>query len=149
IAATNKNVESEIAEGRFREDLYYRLNVVPVTLPPLRARREDIPLLIERFVFELSKGAGFPRKPFTPEAVDVMQRGEWPGDVRELRNMVERLLILSSGKEVTDADVQRGMAPSHDGPIGDLVNSATFETFKEDAERQFLIAKLTENGWNV
>jgi two-component system nitrogen regulation response regulator NtrX len=149
IAATNKNVEQEIAEGRFREDLYYRLNVVPVTLPPLRARREDIPLLIDRFVFELSKGAGFPRKPFAPEAVELLQRGDWPGNVRELRNMVERLLILSSGKDVTAVDVQRGLGPSEDGPIGDLVHSATFETFKEDAERQFLVAKLAENNWNV
>jgi two-component system nitrogen regulation response regulator NtrX len=149
IAATNKAVAAEIAAGRFREDLYYRLNVVPVSVPPLRARRDDIPLLVERFVSELTRTAGFPRKTFASDAVDALQRSEWPGNVRELRNTVERLLILSPGAQVTLADVQQAAGPHADGPMGDLANCATFEVFKEEAERTFLTAKLAENAWNV
>jgi two-component system nitrogen regulation response regulator NtrX len=149
VAATNKAVEAEIAAGRFREDLYYRLNVVPVSVPPLRARREDIPLLVERFVSELTRTAGFPRKTFASDAVDALQRSDWPGNVRELRNTVERLLILSPGAQVTLADVQQAAGPHADGPMGDLANCATFEVFKEEAERTFLTAKLAEHAWNV
>src|SRR5262249_18411028 len=96
IAATNKSVDEEIAEGRFREARYYRLNVVPIAVPPLRARREDIPLLVDRFVAELGTPAGLARRRFSPEAVTALAARDWPGNVRELRNAVERLLILAS-----------------------------------------------------
>jgi two-component system nitrogen regulation response regulator NtrX len=149
IAATNKTLPDEIAAGRFREDLYYRLNVVPIPVPPLRARREDIPLLVERFVAELSQFDGLPAKQFEPAAVELLQGREWPGNVRELRNAVERLLILTSGPAVSDADVRRALREGQEPGIGELAGARTFETFKSEAEKAFLIAKLEENDWNV
>jgi two-component system nitrogen regulation response regulator NtrX len=149
IAATNKTLPDEIAAGRFREDLYYRLNVVPILVPPLGARREDIPLLVERFVAELSQFDGLPAKRFEPAAVELLQGREWPGNVRELRNAVERLLILTSGPTVSDADVRRTLRESQEPGLGELAGVRTFETFKAEAEKAFLISKLEENDWNV
>src|ERR1700755_495624 len=107
LAATNKNVEHEIAEGRFREDLYYRLNVVPIHVPPLRERREDIPSLIAHFVNVLTSREGVAPRAVAPEAVDRLAQLDWPGNVRELRNTIERLLILSSGPRISGEDVAR------------------------------------------
>jgi len=153
VAATNKDLEEEIGEGRFREDLFYRLNVVPITVPPLRERLEDIPALIEHFVATLSGGAGVAPRSVTPDGVKALQRRSWPGNVRELRNAIERLLILAAGKQITAADVER-LLPSGDagaaaGVAPDAARAPTFEHFKQDAERAFLLAKLREHGWNV
>ncbi|MDE5606469.1 MAG: sigma-54 dependent transcriptional regulator [Bacteroidales bacterium] len=106
VAATNKRLETEIAEGRFREDLYHRLSVVKLRMPPLRERPEDIPLLVESFVTELS--ADLDKKPLTfkKEALQVLQKQPWPGNIRQLRNVVERLLIFCEGA-VTAADVEK------------------------------------------
>src|SRR3954464_8465293 len=101
IAATNKEVESEIAAGRFREDLYYRLNVVPIHVPPLRERREDIPLLVGHFIAQLAGPGGLAPRAMSDDAVARLSQLEWPGNVRELRNTIERLLILSSGPRIT------------------------------------------------
>ena len=149
IAATNKALGTEIAAGRFREDLFYRLNVVPIAIPALRARREDIPLLVERFVAELVQLGGLPLKTFHPEALAALQERDWPGNVRELRNAAERLLILTPGDTVSAADVHRIVREAADSPIGDLAGCQTFESFKLEAEKAFLVAKLTENDWNV
>jgi two-component system nitrogen regulation response regulator NtrX len=151
LAATNKNLEEEIAAGRFREDLFYRLNVVPLTVPPLRERREDIPLLIAHFVGQLSEHEGVMPRVFDQEAIDTLARMEWPGNVRELRNTVERLLILASGPKVTIQDVERlvGRAASEPSALGALASIRTFEEFKDAAERAFLLAKLREFDWNV
>ena len=152
LAATNKNLEEEIADGRFREDLFYRLNVVPITVPALRERLEDVPALVEHFVATLSAGAGVAARPITPEAIKALQRRPWPGNVRELRNAIERLLILAAGKQITAADVER-LLPSPDGMASELspevARAPTFENFKQDAERAFLLVKLREHGWNV
>ncbi|HEX6057556.1 MAG TPA: sigma-54 dependent transcriptional regulator [Gemmatimonadaceae bacterium] len=151
LAATNKNLENEIAEGRFREDLYYRLNVVPVHVPPLRERREDVPLIAQHFVNVLSEREGMAPRALTPDALARLQEYDWPGNVRELRNTVERLLILSSGPRVTGADVDRlvGRRGVEQTSMGSLTEIKTFEEFKEAAERAYLLHKLREFDWNV
>ena len=151
IAATNKDLEHEIAEGRFREDLYYRLNVVPINVPPLRDRREDIPQLVAHFTERLTRHEGMPPRAFAEDAVKRLSEYDWPGNVRELRNTVERLLILSSGPRISAADVERlvGKRATEQTSLGSLVECRTFEEFKDAAERAFLLAKLRESNWNV
>jgi two-component system, NtrC family, nitrogen regulation response regulator NtrX len=153
IAATNKSPETEIAAGRFREDLYYRLNVVPISVPPLRDRREDIPLLLRYFAATLAEREGATPRRFSDEAVQQLTAHDWPGNVRELRNTVERLLILSSGPEVSAADVDRLVGRVREsgltGSEAHVFTAATFESFKEQAERAFIQAKLREFDWNV
>ena len=151
IAATNKAVEDEIAAGRFREDLYHRLNVVPIHVPPLRERREDIPMLVHHFADKAVDEQRLPRRGFSPEALEALSRLDWSGNVRELRNTVERLLILGRSGDVTAADVERLVGGAHPGDAlsGDILGAATFAEFKERAERAFILAKLRENDWNV
>jgi two-component system, NtrC family, nitrogen regulation response regulator NtrX len=155
IAATNKRLDLEIAAGRFREDLLYRLNVVPIEVPPLRARRGDIPQLVRHFVEELGRATGLPARGFDDGALERLSQHEWPGNIRELKNAVERLLILAPAATVTGADVERiaagtGGGPQHAAADGNaLFQAATFEEFKLAAERAFLVAKLQEHDWNV
>ena len=159
VAATNKDLTAEIAAGRFREDLLYRLNVVPIEVPPLRARRGDIPQLIEHFADQLTEQAGLQPKRFDPDAVKRLAAYDWPGNIRELRNAVERLLILANGPVVTGEAVERiaglgqgegGDARRTDGLAGaPWTRAATFEEFKQIAERTYILAKLQENDWNV
>jgi two-component system nitrogen regulation response regulator NtrX len=151
LAATNKNLETEIAEGRFREDLFYRLNVVPIHVPPLRERREDIPLLVAHFVGLLTRREGVAPRTIAPEAVDRLAQLDWPGNVRELRNTIERLLILSAGPRITAEDVARlvGTRDAEQAGLGSLLECKTFEEFKHAAERAFLLAKLRAYDWNV
>lgn len=149
ITATNKQLEDEIAAGRFREDLFYRLNVVPIEVPPLRNRRADIPRLVDKFASDLVRSSAVGPKVFTKDAIKALQQREWPGNIRELRNTVERLLILSAGQEVQASDVLRLAAGAADMAVGNLAACQTFDEFKETAERAFLEAKLAANGWNV
>jgi two-component system nitrogen regulation response regulator NtrX len=151
IAATNKKLEEEIAAGRFREDLYYRLNVVPVAVPPLRERREDIPLLVEHFLAQLARHDGVVPRGIDSAAIERLAQLSWPGNVRELRNTIERLLILSTGPRVTVADVDRlvGVRASALGGLGALEECTTFEEFKLASEHAFLLAKLRQHDWNV
>jgi two-component system, NtrC family, nitrogen regulation response regulator NtrX len=151
LAATNKNLEEEIPAGRFREDLFYRLNVVPIHVPPLRERREDIPLLVAYFVDQLTRREGVAPRTIAPEAVERLQQLDWPGNVRELRNTIERLLILSSGTRITGDDVTRlvGRRDPEQAGLGSLLECKTFEEFKHAAERAFLLVKLREQDWNV
>jgi len=150
LAATNKDLEAEIAEGRFREDLLYRLNVVPIEVPALRERTEDIPALVAHFAEQLAASAGVPGRRFADDAVRRLQTRSWPGNIRELRNAVERGLILASGKVVTVADIDHllpGAATASPGE--DDSGSQTFETFKQEAEKNFLVQRLREHDWNV
>jgi two-component system nitrogen regulation response regulator NtrX len=151
LAATNKTLEEEIAAGRFREDLYYRLNVVPLHVPPLRDRREDIPLLAQHFVNLLSQRDGIASRMLDSSALETLQRYDWPGNVRELRNAIERVLILSAGPRITAADVSRltGTRPPDASGLGSLLEIKTYEEFKNAAERAFLLHKLREMDWNV
>jgi two-component system nitrogen regulation response regulator NtrX len=151
IAATNKKLETEIAEGRFREDLYYRLNVVPIQVPPLRERREDIPLLVDHFLAQFARNDGVAPRSMDVAAIERLTAFDWPGNVRELRNTIERLLILAPGPRVTAADVERltGARASATGGLGGLEDSASFEAFKLAAERAFLAVKLRQHDWNV
>jgi two-component system nitrogen regulation response regulator NtrX len=151
LAATNKDLEEEIKGGRFREDLFYRLNVIPLHVPPLRERREDIPMLAQHFLQTIAKESALKQRPFSDEAVLRLQRMDWPGNVRELRNTIERLLILAGGAAVTEDDVDLlvGGNMKGGGLSGDLLGCQTFSEFKEAAERAFIIQKLRENDWNV
>jgi two-component system nitrogen regulation response regulator NtrX len=151
ITATNKNLETEIAAGRFREDLYYRLNVVPIHVPPLREHREDIPALVDYFIAVLSEREGIPPRRMTEGALERLKSLDWPGNVRELRNTVERLLILASGPDILAKDVDRlaGARTADDTGLGNLTQCRTFEEFKDAAERAYLLGKLREFDWNV
>lgn len=151
IAATNKTLESEIAAGKFREDLYYRLNVVPIHVPPIRERREDIPILAQYFAATLSAREGIPPRTFTPDALERLTSLDWPGNVRELRNTVERLLILAPDSQISARDIDRlaGQRALDDAGLATLTQCRTFEEFKDAAERAFLLNKLREFDWNV
>jgi two-component system nitrogen regulation response regulator NtrX len=150
LAATNKDLDIEIAEGRFREDLLYRLNVVPIDVPALRERTEDIPALVAFFAEQLASSAGVPGRKFADDAVRRLKSRSWPGNIRELRNAVERALILASGKTITAADIDHLLpGPVVVGGPADASESQTFETFKLEAEKQFLTQKLKEHDWNV
>jgi len=151
LAATNKQLEEEIANGRFREDLYYRLNVVPITVPALRERREDIEQLVVYFLQQFAARDGLPARDITDEALRRLAELEWPGNVRELRNTVERLVILASAATIGVGDVDRlvGKRAAEPAGLGTLLECATFEEFKVAAERTFLLAKLRAFDWNV
>jgi two-component system, NtrC family, nitrogen regulation response regulator NtrX len=148
LAATNKDLEFEIGEGTFREDLLYRLNVVPIEVPALRERKQDIPALVAYFAQQLAANAGVPGRKFAEEAVKRLQARVWPGNIRELRNAVERALILASGKTVTAADIDQ-LVPNVTLATAGEGGRHTLETFKLDAEKKFLIQSLREHDWNV
>jgi two-component system, NtrC family, nitrogen regulation response regulator NtrX len=151
VTATNRDLQKEVAGGAFREDLFYRLNVVPIHVPPLRERREDIPSLVAHFVNVLTNREGVAPRTMASEAVQRLAQLDWPGNVRELRNTIERLLILSSGPRITADDVTRlvGARDPEQAGLGSLLECKTFEEFKHAAERAFLLAKLREYDWNV
>ena len=156
LAATNKDLPAEIAAGRFREDLFHRLNVFPVSLPPLRERPGDIPGLVSHFMNEWCRDNG--RRPPVMEAgaLALLQAREWTGNVRELRNTIERLLILGEGSAVDAAQVEAVLAPQAGATARpeDAVESVAPEAtslreFRDAAERAWLVRKLREHNWNV
>jgi len=154
IAATNKNLEEEIEAGRFREDLYFRLAVIPIHVPPLRERPEDIPQLVRHYIDYFSRENNTRAKRITPAALEGLQRYRWKGNVRELRNTVERLIIMTSGDTIDITDlpaVLRSSGANHAkaGADADQIKAGTLREFKDNAERAFLVAKLRENGWNI
>ncbi len=151
IAATNKELEREIDEGGFREDLFYRLNVVPIHVPPLRERRDDIPMLVQHFTDIMTQREGMSPRSFETAAIERLQSFSWPGNVRELRNTVERLLILASGDSVRAEDVDfLATGRSGGGGLGgELMSTESFSDFKDGAERAYILQKLRENDWNV
>ena len=149
LAATNKQLDEEIEAGRFREDLFYRLNVVPIEVPPLRNRTDDIADLVEHFVARLAARGGMPSRRFLPDAIRALQARPWPGNIRELRNAVERLLILAPRREIVAEDVDRLLPDGGRAGLHVLPGGGTFEEFRQQAEREFLVAKLRQFHWNV
>ncbi|MEX2526479.1 MAG: sigma-54 dependent transcriptional regulator [Gemmatimonadota bacterium] len=151
VAATNKNLEEEIRAGGFREDLFYRLNVVPIHVPPLRERRGDIPELVQHFLERIRQADQLPARKLHPEAMKRLTHLNWPGNVRELRNTVERLVILASGDEIGPQDVDAlAGAPAGDPGLGVRFLSAdSYAEFRDQAERAFLLHKLRAHDWNV
>jgi two-component system nitrogen regulation response regulator NtrX len=168
IAATNKNLEEAIQRGEFRDDLYFRLNVIPILVPPLRERRQDIPSLVQHFARRTSDEHNLKPKRFDPAAMETLQQYRWRGNIRELRNTVERLMIMAPGDVIRVQDLPvplrdddgATVTPSPAGsigvatPRGEVVSTpaaagGTLREFKEAAERAFLVEKLREHGWNI
>jgi two-component system nitrogen regulation response regulator NtrX len=170
VAATNKNLDEAIQRGEFREDLYFRLNVIPIVVPPLRERRDDIPLLVRHFAKRIGDEHNLKPRRFDARAMETLQRYRWRGNIRELRNTVERLMIMTSGETVQLADLPpdiRGNAPGQP-PSADTVSAGlasagpaaaalptgtppagTLREFKDTAERAYLVQKLRESNWNI
>jgi two-component system nitrogen regulation response regulator NtrX len=148
IAATNKNLEVEIREGRFREDLFYRLNVIPCQVPALRERAEDIPSLIKHFSEQFAREGGYRHKLFSDHAIERMRQHTWPGNVRELRNFIERIYILTPGEFVDVHDLKFAGLPSLDRDSGadDISN---FREARAKFEREYLLKKIAENKGNI
>ena len=152
VAATNRDLLAEVDAHAFREDLYHRLSVILVHVPPLRERRDDIPAIAEYLLGQVARRNGLPAKTVAPDALDRMKRLDWRGNVRELRNVVERLLILSEGDTVVAADVDRYVRPggAPTDPFAALLDEYDqFADFRDQAERIFIEKKLAEFGWNV
>src|SRR5438477_2330049 len=149
IAATNKDLSEEIRAGRFREDLYYRLNVIPIRTPPLRERRDDIPVLAEHFAALFSQEHNKHPKKFTPTALRALQDAPWRGNVRELRNMIERLVIMVPSDSIDITDLPAEFFRAATEIITSSMQLATLQAFKDEAEKAFILAKLREHGWNV
>jgi len=167
IAATNKDLEEEIAAGRFREDLYFRLSVIPIHAPPLRERLEDIPSLVAHFSAQFSRENNRRPARFSLQAIEAMKQARWRGNVRELKNVVERLIIMSERDVIEGADVRAVVrtadggeprattGPGHSAPSAPGAgtppssSAGTLREFKETTERAWLVDKLRENAWNI
>jgi two-component system nitrogen regulation response regulator NtrX len=166
IAATNKNLQEEIRKGAFREDLFFRLNVIPFHVPPLRERREDIPLLVRHFMAEISQDYGRRPKSITPEAVELLSTLPWPGNVRELANILERLVIMTTGDVIDARHVPAPLFHAAPGPVeaalaaaapaaavvparGGAGDFASLADAREDFERRYIWKKYQECGGNM
>jgi two-component system, NtrC family, nitrogen regulation response regulator NtrX len=163
IAATNKNLEKEIEKGTFREDLFFRLSVIPVFVAPLRERADDIPLLVRHFMGLFARENNFRPRRITPAAMEALQRHRWKGNIRELRNTVERTMIMAPGEVIDVGDLPESVrAESRPAAVVESDNgdegrplaaggaaAGTLREFKEASERSFLVQKLRENGWNI
>ena len=170
IAATNKDLEEAISRGEFREDLFFRLNVIPIVVPPLRERREDIPQLVQHFARLTSEEHNLKPKKFEAAAMDALQRYRWRGNIRELRNTVERVMIMSPAEvvrhddlpgEIRSGESRVATAPAPDtraaapagasaaAPASSTPPASTLREFKDAAERAYLVQKLRDNNWNI
>jgi len=158
LAASNKDLEKEIGKGQFREDLYYRLNVVPIVVPPLRERREDIPALVRHFMKTHVEEQGLRMKDVSPEAMAVFQQYEWPGNIRELRNLIERLMIMVPGFviEASQATLSlqgrtAGVAPAGNQTPNSLLTKSydSLRDARNAFEKEYISRKLREHHWNI
>ncbi|SEM53855.1 two-component system, NtrC family, nitrogen regulation response regulator NtrX [Syntrophus gentianae] len=153
LAATNKDLEKEMEEGRFRQDLFYRLNVIPLSVPPLRNRKEDIPLLVERFLNDYALKEGEPKKVLGEDAIALLMEHSWPGNVRELKNFIERLAILSTSNVISARDIPPLPKEGHKvEPFRDFgldFAAGSFREAKMDFEKSYLAKKLREFEGNI
>ena len=156
VSSTSRNIEAEIAAGRFREDLYHRLSVVPMRVPPLAERREDIPDLVHYFMEQISLATGLPKRVIGEDAMAVLQSHDWPGNVRQLRNNVERLMILAGGDP--DAVITASMLPQDVGSMvpampngngGEQLMGLPLREAREVFEREYLVAQISRFGGNI
>lgn len=149
ISATNKDLQKEIEKGNFREDLFHRLNVIPIHIPPLRERKEDIPLLVEHFSKIICEKNKFPQKAWSEDAINTLAGLTWKGNIRELRNFVERVVIMVPSSIITSKEINPFL-PGSNSQIDEILNiSNTFQEFKEKAEKAFILKQLLANGWNI
>ena len=150
ITATNKNLSDEIKKGAFREDLFYRINVIILNAPPLRDRKEDIPLLAEHFLNEVIREQGLKDKRLTDQSIELMKGYDWPGNVRELRNLMERVAIMTAGDRINPADLSI-IAGAQQQNVSTLINAGTgsLKDARAGFERYFILEKLRENKWNI
>jgi two-component system nitrogen regulation response regulator NtrX len=152
LAATNKDLTAEIRAGRFREDLYFRLNVVPIFVPPLRDRQEDIPLLADHFMAMLAREYGRRPKTFEADAVLALQQYAWPGNVRELRNVVERLMIMVPGDRISSRDLtflDQGVLAGPEAPARSPATTASLHDARDQFERDFILRALSAQQGNI
>ena len=156
VSSTSRNIEAEITAGRFREDLYHRLSVVPIRVPPLAERREDIPDLVTYFMEQISQSTGLPQRKVGGDAMAVLQSHDWPGNVRQLRNNVERLMILAGGEP--DAPISASMLPQDVGSMvpampngngGEQLMGLPLREARELFEREYLLAQINRFGGNI
>jgi two-component system nitrogen regulation response regulator NtrX len=149
LSATNRDLQAEIKAGRFREDLYHRLSVVPIDVPPLDTRREDIPALVRHFTARLATQDGLAPKHVTDEALTLLQTLDWPGNVRQLKNMVERMLIIAEGPEIGVEDVMPSSGEGTGGGLASMVATLPLREAREVFEREYLIAQINRFGGNI
>ena len=149
IAATNKDLLEEIEKEKFREDLYHRLNVIPINIPPLRERKDDIPILVDSFSQDITLKHKKPSVNFLEDAIKLLQEMSWSGNVRELKNIIERIIIIIDKREIERADIEFLLKPGQ-ATMDDIIEeSNSFQEFKEKAERAFILKQLNENNWNI
>jgi DNA-binding NtrC family response regulator len=156
IAASNRDLKFELREKKFREDLYFRLNVIHVQVPPLRERREDIPILLDYFLRQLCEERKRPLLRVEPSAMDVFVTYSWPGNVRELRNLLENLVVMSSGNIITRGDIEEILAAaspeslvkSQSGENAINAPGPTLASIREKSEREAIVSRLSANSWN-
>ena len=144
ISATNKDLAEEVKKGNFREDLYFRLNVIPIKVPSLRERLEDIPELVDNFLDIFAAEYGQQKKEITEDAVKMLQKHPWPGNIRELKNVLERLVIMTPSKTIAAADMFMPESPG-----SDYFSFSTLRDARDAFEKDFIIKKLDENAWNI
>jgi DNA-binding NtrC family response regulator len=152
LAATHRDLEADVKRGRFREDLYYRLKVVEIEIPPLRERLEDVPALVDRFLGALAERLGRPKKTIRPAALARLAGFGWPGNVRELRNVVEQAAVLAPGDAIEESDLRLPDGDAAPTPAGGGLDASFAEAKRRlivDFERRYLLAALRQHGGNV